>query len=74
MTLECYGIKSCGDYPASAKTQMLGINVTTAAGPIDLKFVKENRVTDCGQSTNVTSSARGNGQVDLLYRAVVAGG
>jgi hypothetical protein len=73
VTLECYGIKACSDYPATAMTRMLAIDVATAAGSLDLKFAKNDRVIDCGQSTNVVSNAKGNGQVDLLYRAPVAG-
>jgi hypothetical protein len=69
ITLECYGIKSCADYPATPKTSMRSINVTTAAGPIALNFAYCNDVTDCGQSTTVVSNATGAGAVDLFYRA-----
>jgi hypothetical protein len=71
ITLECYGINSCADYPSTPMTAMRGINVSTAAGPIALNFSGINRVIDCGQSATIVSNAAGSGEVDLSYRGAM---
>jgi hypothetical protein len=68
VTLECYSISSCADYPAALQTSMRAIDVRTATGSIDLGFSPKNRVTDCGQHAVVVSNAAAAGQVDLYYR------
>ena len=66
-TLETYTVKDCRDYPATLVTSMRNISVNTKAAALGTGFTAVDRITDCGQHTDVVSNAAGAGQVDLYY-------
>ncbi len=67
-TLEAYELVTCSDYPNTNSTAFTPISVVTHGGYPALTWTPVNRVTDCGQHTNVVSNANPGGEVDLFYR------
>ena len=68
VTLECYAIQSCANYPNIPKTTMRAIGLDTSQGPLTPRFAASDDITDCGQHAIVVSNSPGNGEVDLYYR------
>jgi hypothetical protein len=65
--LECYTVTECRDFPATLKTTMGSIDVSTANGSLALNFKSADADTDCGLHTTVTNNSAGAGQVDIYY-------
>jgi hypothetical protein len=65
--LEAYQISGCSDYPNTPSTSMSAIDLRTNGSPAPLVWVATNKIVDCGQQTNIVSSANPGGQVDLVY-------
>jgi hypothetical protein len=66
-TLECYRLEQASDYPNSIATAMTAIEIKTGGVDVSPNWVPQNRVTDCGQHTNIISDASPGGEVDLDY-------
>ncbi len=66
-TLECYSIDNCADYPQTFYTAMTAIDIESGGASIEPQWTIENKVTDCGQHTNIVSNLQADGEVDLFY-------
>jgi hypothetical protein len=67
-TLECYGITACTDYPATDRTRMKSIVVSTQAGtPAGFAWNVTVAATDCAQNIDVVDGSATGGQVDIVY-------
>jgi hypothetical protein len=66
-TLEAYQLGACSEYPNSPSTSMGSIEVVIGAAHPHVSWKVTNRVTDCGQSSNIVNSANPGGQIDFLY-------
>jgi hypothetical protein len=72
-TLECYGIESCGDYPATFYTAMTGIQLEIDDIATQPDWQVENIVTECGQHTAIVSTSATGGEIDLFYSSQAPG-
>jgi hypothetical protein len=66
-TLEAYQISDCRNYPATARTAMLGIDIQTSVGEATLRWSPQIGDGGCGQEAIVVSNASPGGEVDLCY-------
>jgi hypothetical protein len=66
-TLEVYNMVSAMSYPPTFRTAMKNIKITTGSTNPNVAWQIYNRVTDCGQHTDVVSISSVNGEVDLCY-------
>ncbi|MDQ2852221.1 MAG: hypothetical protein M3Y49_16125, partial [Actinomycetota bacterium] len=66
-TLEAYTVTECRDYPPTLMTSMRNISVNTGSAALATGFAATDRVTECGQHTDIISNTAGAGQIDLFY-------
>ena len=71
-TLECYGIKSCSDYPDAELVKMSSISLSVqgpnqSPEPAPLAWSAYDKVTDCGQHVIVVNDSPTDGEVDLYF-------
>jgi hypothetical protein len=71
-TLECYGLTSCSDYPATAMTAMYDIEIKTGtpgstSTDATLSWSPVVNFSDCGQNSVIVSDDSPGGAVYLYY-------
>jgi hypothetical protein len=66
---EAYELRSCSDYPAAQKVTMGNVRLHTVTGPAPLVWLKNSRITDCGQRVEITSDSSEGGSVDIFFRS-----
>ena len=67
-TLECYGLTTCSDMPATNNTAMSQIDILIGTTRPALTWTGVNSTTSCGQHTVIVSNANPGGEVDLFYK------
>ncbi len=69
LTLECYGMTQCSDYPNTANTFMTSVNIQTGSDAADVAWTVQNLVTDCGQHAEIfDNDSTGQGSAYLWYQ------
>lgn len=66
--LEAYRLERCSDYPASASTVFRSIELVTAAGVPNVDWLREEKVTDCGQHVKIVKNVGSDGEIEIFYR------
>lgn len=69
VTLEAYRISRCSDYPGANKIRFWNIAVKTDPPTNGVNWAIDNRVTDCGQKTEIVKNSTGDGEVNLWCRS-----
>jgi hypothetical protein len=66
-TLEAYDVQRCSEYPSSPSTSFRDIALRAGATRT-VNWTTVNKVTDCGQHTEVRSNSATAGGVEIFYR------
>jgi len=72
VTMECYGITKCADYPNTSDSSFRDINIRSGSTNPSIAWTPVNVVQDCGQHAVVVNNSSVNGEVDLYYQATAA--
>ncbi|CAM5766824.1 hypothetical protein LMIY3S_01951 [Labrys miyagiensis] len=67
-TLEAYGVTDCSQYPATSKTVMRSIAISTGTATPNLSWTVNDAHTECGGHTKIISNSNTDGNVELWYR------
>lgn len=67
ITLECYNINNCDDYPNAQFTEFDNIEIKIGDSEAIFNWQADDRVTDCGQLCQIINNASPGGVVRLLY-------
>lgn len=67
ITLECYNINNCDDYPNTQFTEFDNIEIKIGDSEAIFNWQADDRVTDCGQLCQIINNASPGGVVRLLY-------